>query len=175
MNYAFVDQIKSINTVEKIIRIGADKVLINSNIFEKKLTNEIINLFGKQVLVGGIDLFFKDGEYRIYQKGKTLDLNYLNYIKRVIDQGVGELKITFVNLEGTRKGLDIETANKINNSTDVPIIFEGGIKNLKDLEMSYKSGINAIGVGSMFVFSDNNIFKVKQFLDNSGLEVRLRY
>ena len=64
--------IKSINTVEKIIRIGADKVLINSNIFEKKLTNKIINLFGKQVLVGGIDLFFKDGEYRIYQKGKTL-------------------------------------------------------------------------------------------------------
>ena len=171
----FGGNIKSIDTVEKIIRIGADKVLINSNIFEKKLTNKIINLFGKQVLVGGIDLFFKDGEYRIYQKGKTLDLNYLNYIKRVIDQGVGELKITFVNLEGTRKGLDIETANKINNSTDVPIIFEGGIKNLKDLEMSYKSGINAIGIGSMFVFSDNNIFKVKQFLDNSGLEVRLRY
>ena len=57
----------------------------------------------------------------------------MDHIKKVIDQNVGELKLTFVNLEGTRKGLDI-TTSKIIDAVDVPVIVEGGAKNLKDIE-----------------------------------------
>lgn len=170
----FGGNINNFKVVEKLIRYGADKILINSNIFNKNLTKEIINTFGKQTLVGGIDLTFLDGKYFVYKKGELLSVNYLNYIKQVVEQEVGEIKITFVNLEGTRSGLDIKTAKEIVDLFDLPVIIEGGVKNLIDLEKGFQTGINAIAIGALFVFSDNNIFKVKQFLDNRNLKIRLR-
>ncbi len=166
--------IKNINTVEMLIKNGADKVLINSNLFKENIAAKVINSFGKQSLVGGIDLFYDQNKYRILSEGNLLNIDYLDYIKNVINLNVGEIKVTFVNLEGTRKGLDIKTAKKIMNISNIPIIFEGGTKNLRDILNAIEEGINAIAIGSMFIFSDNNIFKVKQFLDNRGVNIRLR-
>lgn len=170
----FGGNINNFNIVEKLIRNGADKILINSNIFNKDLTQEIINSYGKQALVGGVDLIFINKKYYIYNRGKILKINIEDYIKKIIDQNVGELKLTFVNLEGTRNGLDIQTSKKIIDLVDVPVIVEGGAKNLLDIENSIKKGIDSIGLGNLLIFSDNNIFKVKQFLDNRNINVRLR-
>jgi cyclase len=170
----FGGNVSSIRVVENLIKNGADKVLINSNLFKKNIAKQVIDNFGKQALVGGIDLFFKNGKYHVCNKDKFLNIEYLEYIKKVIELNVGEIKITFVNLEGTRKGLDILTAKKILEISNVPIIFEGGTKNLSDIFNAISQGINSIAIGSIFIFSDNNIFKVKQFLDNRGISVRLR-
>ena len=170
----FGGNIKNFNIVEKLIRNGADKILINSNIFNKELTGEIVNSYGKQALVGGVDLIFIDDKYHIYNRGKILKINFEDYIKKIIDQNVGELKLTFVNLEGTRKGLDIYTSKKIIDLVNIPVIVEGGAKNLLDIENSIKKGVVSIGLGNLLIFSDNNIFKVKQFLDNRNINVRLR-
>lgn len=166
--------INNINTVEMLIKNGADKILINSNLFKKDIASEVINSFGKQSLVGGIDLFYDQNNYHVLCEGNLLKIDYLEYIQKVINLNVGEIKITFVNLEGTRKGLDIETAKQISKISDIPIIFEGGTKNLRDILNAVEEGVNAIAIGSMFIFSDNNIFKVKQFLDNRGVNIRLR-
>ena len=91
-----------------------------------------------------------------------------------IELGIGELKITYVNLEGTRSGIEIFTSKKIINYTTLPTIIEGGVKNLEDLENAINNEIKSIAIGSMLVFSDNNIFKIKQFLENRGFNVRLR-
>lgn len=166
--------INNFKTVEKLIRNGADKIIINSNIFNKELTKEIINSFGKQSLVGGLDLISIDGKYKIYRRGNIIKMDYSDYLKKMIDQDIGELKVTFVNLEGTRKGLDIDTSMKIIKSVEVPVIIEGGTKNLIDLENAIKQGINSIALGNILIFSDNNIFKVKQFLENRKINVRIR-
>ena len=134
--------------------------LINSNIFEKKLTKDITNFFGKQSLVGGVDVISFEGKYKIYNRGKIIDTNYIDYLKRVFDQNVGEIKVTFVNLEGTRKGLDIETAKKIIEISPVPVIIEGGTKNLKNLETAIKNGLNSIALGSMLVFQITTFLKL---------------
>jgi cyclase len=170
----FGGNIKSIHSVEKIIRSGADKVLINSNIFNKKLISEIIMNFGGQCIVAGVDLFLINGDYKVYSRGNILDVSIKEYIKRIIELGVGELKITYVNLEGTRSGIEIFTSKKIINYTTLPTIIEGGVKDLEDLENAINNGIKSIAIGSMLVFSDNNIFKIKQFLENRGFNVRLR-
>jgi cyclase len=171
----FGGNINNIKIVEKLIKNGADKVLINSNLFSTNIALEVINNFGKQALVGGVDLFYKENKYYVYQNGKLLNINYLQYIKNVIELGVGEIKITFVKKEGTRKGFDIEEANKISKTSQVPIIFEGGIKNLQNILDAITNNVNAIAIGSLLIFSDNNIFKVKQFLDNRNIKVRLRF
>ena len=170
----FGGNIKSIYSVEKIIRTGADKVLINSNIFNKKLIKEIVMSFGGQCVVAGVDLILINGDYKIYSKGTILDINIKDYIEKIFNLGVGELKITYVNLEGTRSGIEINTSKKIISYSTLPTIFEGGVKNLENLENAINNNINSIAIGSMLVFSDNNIFKIKQFLENRGFNVRLR-
>ena len=74
----FGGNINNFKIVEKLIRNGADKVLINSNVFNHKLIKEIINSFGKQSLVGGVDLIFIDGKYHIYSKGKIIKTNFMD-------------------------------------------------------------------------------------------------
>ena len=170
----FGGNIKSINSVEKIIRSGADKVLINSNILNKELISEIIINFGGQCIVAGVDLILINGDYKVYSRGNILDISIKEYIKRIIELGVGELKITYVNLEGTRSGIEILTSKNIINYTTLPTIIEGGVKDLEDLKNAINNGIKSIAIGSMLVFSDNNIFKIKQFLANRGFNVRLR-
>ena len=170
----FGGNIKSIKYVEKIIRSGADKVLINSNIFNKELINEIIMNFGGQSIVAGIDLILKNGDYKVYSRGNILDISIKEYLKKIIELGVGELKITYINLEGTRSGIEIATSKKVLDYTSLPTIIEGGVKNLEDLENAINNEIKSIAIGSMLVFSDNNIFKIKQFLKNRGFITRLR-
>ena len=63
---------------------------------------------------------------------------------------------------------------KIIDLVNIPVIVEGGAKNLLDIENSIKKGVVSIGLGNLLIFSDNNIFKVKQFLDNRDIKVRLR-
>jgi cyclase len=171
---AFGGNIDTLEIAEKIIRSGADKLLINSNLSNEKLIKNISLMFGRQAIVACIDLIKVKEEYKIYIRGKILEISFAEYFKNILKKEIGEIKITFVNLEGSRKGIDIDFAKKLLSISDVPIIFEGGLSSLIDIEKTISAGIEAIALGSMLVFSDNNIFKIKQFLQNRNIPVRLR-
>jgi hypothetical protein len=126
------------------------------------------------ILQGHADLIRIEDEYKVYIRGKILKDSFTEYFKNVLKKEIGEIKITFVNLEGSRKGIDIDFAKKLLSTSNVPIIFEGGLSNLSDIEKAITAGIESIALGTMLVFSDNNIFKIKQFLQNRNIPVRLR-
>ena len=71
-------------------------------------------------------------------------------------------------------GFDVKYASKILKISNKPIIFEGGFGSLSDIEKAFDNGISSIALGSMITFSDNNIFKIKQYLENKGYNIRLR-
>jgi cyclase len=171
---AFGGNIDNLEIAEKIIRSGADKLLINSNLSNEKLIKNISLIFGRQAIVACIDLIRIEDEYKVYIRGKILKDSFTEYFKNVLKKEIGEIKITFVNLEGSRKGIDIDFAKKLLSTSNVPIIFEGGLSNLSDIEKAITAGIESIALGTMLVFSDNNIFKIKQFLQNRNIPVRLR-
>ena len=77
-----------------------------------------------------------------------------NYLEKI---GVAEIKITYVHLEGTKKGIDIDYSKRIKKNTSLPCIFEGGIGNLRHLEDYFLSGLESIALGTILNFSDNNI------------------
>jgi cyclase len=157
----------------KILTNGADKIYINRALINNKnLINKIAYTFGSQSIVGGINLIKKKNTY-IIAEDETQNIDPIAYATELQNRGVGELKITYVDLEGSRSGIDIEFSKKIITKVNIPIIFEGGIGKLEHLSDCCKNNINSIAIGTMIIFSDYNIIKIKQYLSNANFTVRI--
>ena len=130
------------------------------------------HIFGNQSIVGGINLVKRKNSYLIAED-ETQKIDPIVYAKELQNRGIGELKITYVDLEGSRSGLELEFSKKIVENLNIPVIFEGGIGKLEHLSDCCKNKINAIAIGTMIIFSDYNIIKIKQYLNNAKFNVRI--
>ena len=165
--------ITNLEIAKKVIRSGAEKIYLNRAILEKKnFIKELIKHFGGQAIVVGINLIEDKDSYKIYED-KNNTINLKNYINEIQDLGIGEIKITFVNREGSKKGLDLNCCANLLKVIRVSCIFEGGIGTLDQIEESFKKNIEAIALGTMITFSDYNIVKIKRYLYNKNYKIRL--
>lgn len=162
-----------LDNLEKIkssFRNGADKIyLSNSIIKDTRLIQKVAKIYGSQSIVGGINLITSQEECYIHN---FKDINPFELSKKFEVNGIGELKITFVNLEGSRNGMNIKLCEKFLNNINIPIIFEGGIGSLKDIENCFKIGVKNLALGTILIFNDYNIFKIKQYLLNRNYNIR---
>ena len=149
--------ISSLDDAKKIINLGAEKISIQSLFFEDiKIVKEIIKNFGSQSVVLSIDIkknIF--GKYKIwnYQKNQFYEKYDLSKIVDfAITTGIGEIIFTDVNMEGTMRGTNKDLLDIVSKNSSIPIIFNGGIKDINDIKSSLDAQIDAIGVGSFFVF-----------------------
>jgi imidazole glycerol-phosphate synthase subunit HisF len=164
--------IKNIEQAKKAFRCGADKIYLSQILFkDKEIINKIRNIYGSQSIVAGINIITDDQKLYLLEDGKK-NIDILDHIKSLIGCGVGEIKVTFVNNEGSENGMNLELAKKIISNTDLPIIFEGGLGNIEQIIDMIKIGANSFAIGSMITFKDYNIFKIKQHLFNKGYKVR---
>ena len=165
--------INSFEISSKILTNGADKIFINKALFNNKnLIDKIAYTFGNQSIVGGINLIKKKNSYFIAED-ETQKIDPIIYAKELQNRGVGELKITYVDLEGSRSGVDLNFSKKIIESLNIPVIIEGGIGKLEHLSDCCKNNINSIAIGTMIIFSDYNIIKIKQYLGNANYNIRI--
>lgn len=168
--------ISSLDVAKIYMDVGADKVFVNLTRENcRGCIEQIASVFGEQSLMLGIDVWKDDNKYFLYdknQKKTTREWLTSDLIASVSDLGVGEIRLMRVNSEGKRTGLDLDLFKLFVNSTDHPIILEGGAGNLKDLREAFEVGCKAVALGTMLVFSDNNIVKVKSYLDSCGVNVR---
>lgn len=168
----FGGNISSISDVKNIITNGADKVLINYDKDSDNLIEETANLFGRQSITIGVDLICKEDNWKIYKNGKILTSEIFEYINMISQKRIGEIKITFVSNEGKKNGFNEKMVKKIKNQNKIPIIFEGGLGNLDHIDQAINFGAEGIALGTMIIFMDNNIFKIKQYLRNKNQKVR---
>jgi len=164
--------IKNFKQVIRAFQSGADKIYLSQILFkEKDIINKIKKIYGSQSIVAGINIITHGQEYYLLEdKKKKIDI--LDHIRSLIKLGVGEIKITFVNNEGSEKGMNLELSKRIISNIDFPIIFEGGLGNIEQIIEMIKIGANSFAIGSMITFKDYNIFKIKQHLFNKGYKVR---
>ena len=121
--------IKNLSLAERILEQGADKVSLNSELFNGLyLIEKISSRFGSQAVVASIDYIRKDNEYFIFnnQKKRFLKSDIPNFAKDIENAGCGEILLTNVHLDGTAKGLDFNLAKSLCNKVNVPIIISGG-------------------------------------------------
>lgn len=155
---------------------GADKVMVTATALNRPaLVGELARALGVQAVVVGIDVMREDGRVLLYDHltGSTAGTGeWVEWLRRAVGEGAGEIRLMSVDREGVRKGFDLALYEEAARHVSVPIILEGGAGSLAHLDDAFKAGVEAVGLGTMLVFSDNNIFKLKQYLDRRGHQVR---
>lgn len=169
--------ITSIEDVRILIRSGADKVLVNSAAYRNlDLLKIIVREFGSQALIIGIDCLGEAGRWSCLSKCGSIveSIELEDHLRRVQEAGAGELLIQSVDRDGAMCGLDLDLLRKVTLCAKIPVIGAGGVGNYHDLLDGYKiKGIDAIGVASLFHFSDSNPHRAKAMLQNHNLNFKL--
>lgn len=157
MPFAVGGGIKDIKQVEKILKLGAERVIINTSaLIKKNFINELVKEFGSSSVIVSIDIkknIF--GTYKIYHTSgqKKSNINLVEYLKYIEDQGAGEIFFQSMSNDGTYMGYDLNLIKYVSENTTIPIIPCGGCSSFKNFEdLNSFDGINGYAAGSVFVF-----------------------
>jgi|TARA_B110001452_G_C15123958_1_gene391715 cyclase len=161
--------IRSTSDVEKLLKSGADKVALNTKLHEKPdLINEISKNFGSQCMVLQIDAKkMKDGSWEPYIRGgrdRTFK-NMIDWAKEAEDRGSGEIYLTSVDNEGTRKGLDLDLHNNLKKNVNIPVIYSGGVGEVSDIIEAYNEyRFDGISLSYLLHIKNKTISEIKKEL-----------
>jgi cyclase len=169
--------IKSLEDVKNLIHSGADKVCLNQAfIHNPQLVSKIAHDYGDQCIVASIDVIKVNNKWWVfdYLKKKTLAIPVIDYIKRAIDLGSGEILINSVDRDGKYCGYDLELFNYVEGKISVPILASGGAANsFSIVELFENTNVSAGCVGNYFHFFEHSINITKKNLSNKNLNIRL--
>ncbi|MBL6686255.1 MAG: imidazole glycerol phosphate synthase subunit HisF [Methylophilaceae bacterium] len=169
--------VRSVNDIRRLLNAGADKVSINTSaILNPELVREASNRFGSQCIVVAIDAKKVDDHWEIFTHGgrNKTGIDAIEWTKKMVDYGAGELLITSMDRDGTKSGFDLELTQLISDSVEVPIIASGGVGNLSHLVDGVKFGkADAVLAASIFHFGEFSIRDAKDYMKKNDVEVRL--
>ncbi|EEW9939405.1 imidazole glycerol phosphate synthase subunit HisF [Campylobacter jejuni] len=166
--------IKSLEDIQKILNLGADKISINSKALEDpNFIAKAANRFGSQCIVCSIDVKRKGDKICVYDKGNLLEKNPLELALEYENQGAGELLLTSVDFEGKAQGYDLELLKFFQNKLKIPLIINGGLGKPSDAAEALNLGADALGGAYIFHFSQYTPKDVKEELAKKGFAVRV--
>ena len=171
--------IRSIHDINNALRAGADKIAINTYATKNpKFISEAAKVFGSQCIVLSVEAKkIADGKWENYTDGgrEPSGLDAIEWIKKGIKLGAGEVMITSIDRDGTRRGYDYELIKKITDSSPVPVIIYGGAGKMESFkETYYQCQPDAMAAGSVFHYHNFNIKNLKKYLDKNNIDVRLQ-
>jgi cyclase len=169
-----------ISTVEDIgplLDCGADKVSINTAaVKDPSILSEAAANFGSQCVVLAIDAKETDSGWKVFLNGGRVatDLDAIDWAKRGVELGAGEILLTSMNADGTKDGFAIGLTRDISNAVRVPVIASGGAGTMDDFADVFAMGnADAALAASVFHYGEIAIPELKAFLEMRGIEVRL--
>lgn len=170
--------IRSLGDIEGALRSGADKVAINTYaVAHPEFLSEAARRFGSQCIVLSVEAKkTANGSWEVYTDGgrEHSGIDAIEWIKKAIKLGVGEVVLTSVDKDGTRAGFDIDLISKVTAFASVPIIVCGGAGSLESVkEVLEKCKPDVISAASIFHYHDFTIGDLKRFLKNNKFEVRI--
>jgi len=167
--------IRSIKDAEKIFSSGADKIAINTAAVENpKIIEKLSRRFGSQSIVLSIEakkINNKKWEIFTHNGRQETNIDVIEWSKRMSENGAGEILITSVDMEGTRKGFDFDLISEVTNTVKVPVIASGGFGHPEHMVKAFNdSSVNAIAIADALHFKRYSIKDIKKF----GLEKKLK-
>ena len=160
--------IRNLEDVKDALNSGADKVYINSQIVKNpKLISKVIEKYGSSTLVAGIDCKFvepKNWKVLIESGREETGIDAKEWIVKLSEYGVGEIVITSIDKEGTKKGFDIELVKMANKFSKVPIIISGGCGNLDHILEINKINPEAIAFASVLHYEIIDVLTINNNL-----------
>jgi cyclase len=170
--------ISSPEDVRILLENGADKISVNTAAFKNPpLIKELARNFGSQCIVLAIDAKKSDGgEWYVYLNGGRLatDTQCLDWARRGVDLGAGEILLTSMDHDGTKKGFAVELTKMLAETLSVPVIASGGGGKLSHFSQIFKEGkADAALAASIFHFREVPIPDLKSFLISEGIDIRI--
>ena len=169
--------ISSIENIRALLKAGADKVSINSAaIKNEKIVEESSDHFGSQCIVVAVDVKKIHNNWIVFSHGGTINtnINALKWMEKLQKLGAGEILLTSMDRDGTKKGFDIELLKTTTDLLEIPVIASGGIGTKEHFSDGViKGGASALLAASVFHFNEFSINDVKKFLLNKDIKVRI--
>ena len=169
--------VRSTDDVRCLLNAGADKISINTSaILNPKLVAEASSRFGSQCIVVAIDAKKVGDHWEVFTHGgrNPTGLNAVEWAKKMVNLGAGELLLTSMDRDGTKVGFDIDLTKLISDAVEVPIIASGGVGNLQHLvDGVLLGGADAVLAASIFHYGEYTIREAKEFMSNNDVEIRL--
>jgi cyclase len=169
--------IRSIENVRAILRSGADKVAINTAaVADSKIVSDVARQFGSQCMVLSIEAKkVGNDQWEVYTDNgrERTGLDVIEWAKFCVSQGAGEILLTSVDREGTRKGFDIELVNAVSAIVNVPVIASGGMGKPEDLlQVVFEGGADAVAMADILHYKRAEIGDLRTLAEAAGLGVR---
>jgi len=168
--------VTDVATARDLMRAGADKVCVTTTALDRPaLLTELAEQFGRQAVVLGIDVAGEGEAARLvdHRTGAVArDGDWRAWLEEGVGRGAGEIRLMAIDREGRRNGLDLGLHAAARRAVNVPIILEGGAGSLDHLAEAMAAGADSLALGTMLVFSDNNLVKLKRVLAQAGHPMR---
>ena len=170
--------VRNLEDINKLLSNGADKVSINTAAVQnKELVKKSAEKFGSQCIVVAVDAKkVKENKWEVFTHGgrKATGKDVLKFISKMESMGAGEILLTSMDRDGTKKGYDLDLTKKVCNLVKIPVIASGGVGNLDHLYQGLKIGkASAVLAASIFHYGEYSIKDAKQYLDSKGIPVRI--
>lgn len=168
--------IRTVEDIRNILLAGADKVSLNTSAVNNPgLITEAANAFGSQCIVLAIDAKKENSSWKVYTNGgrTPTNLDAINWATEGVKRGAGEILLTSMDKDGTKKGYDIGSVKAISEVVSVPVIASGGAGKIEDFsEIFLKGKADATLAASLFHFGKLKIKQVKDYLQMLDIPVR---
>lgn len=169
--------IRSVDDVREMLRSGADKVALNTAAVKKpELIREIAHVFGSQCVVLSIEAKRQgDGRWEVYTDNgrERTGLDVVEWARRGVELGAGELLVTSVDREGTRKGFDAKLTRAVSDAVPVPVIASGGMGSTEHLrEVVHEGHADAVAMADILHYKRATLPEIRKAALASHIDVR---
>ena len=170
-----------INTVEdfdRVLKCGADKVSVNSGAIKNPdLICKAAKLYCAQCVVLSVDVKRVDGVFRVFAKGgrENTGMDAIEWIKRCVANGAGEVVVNSIDTDGVKKGFDLEMLEKVCDAVNVPVIASGGAGKIEDFITLFNTvpKVDAGLAASIFHFGEVSINDLKKEMKRNNIPTRI--
>ena len=169
--------INTLDDFDRVLKCGADKVSVNSGAIKNPaLIGEAAKRYGDQCVVLSVDVKRVNGQFRVFAKGGREDtgLDALEWIKRGVDNGAGEIVLNSIDTDGVKQGFDLPMLSAVCELVSVPVIASGGAGGIQDFVTLFTAlpKVDAGLAASIFHFGEVQIPDLKQALHEAGIPMR---
>lgn len=170
--------LQNLEDIKEILRAGADKVSLNSAaVRDKQLIKKGAYYFGNQCIVLAVDAKKREDNtgWNVVINGGRIDtgIDALRWIEEGVRLGAGEILLTSMDADGTKKGFDIELTKSVSNITNLPVIASGGCGSLEHFYEVFKDeAADAALAASLFHYGELSVEEVKKYLRDKNISVR---
>ena len=170
--------INTVDDFDRVLKCGADKVSVNSGAIKNPdLVYEAAKKYGSQCVVLSADIKRVDGVFRVFSKGgrENTGMEAIEWIKRCVSNGAGEVVVNSIDTDGVKQGFDIEMLSAVCDAVNVPVIASGGAGCIDDFTKLFTAipDIDAGLAASIFHFGEVKIADLKNELRKNNINVRI--